>query len=122
MARILVADDEASIRDMIARACRREGHEVYEAQDAASTLTQTTQLAPDLLVLDLNMPGGGGQAVLKELDAQKHGIPVIVVSGHVSDMGEVARDSTRVLQILEKPFSIPTLAAAIRMALVKRDS
>lgn len=122
MARILIADDESSIRDMIGMACQREGHEIHEAADAASALTQASEIDPDLIVLDLNMPGGGGQAVLRELDAQKSSVPVIVVSGHVADMGEVARDSSRVLQILEKPFAIPTLAAAIRLALVKKPT
>lgn len=122
MARILIADDEAAIRDMVAMACRRDGHEVFEAADAATALTQTTVIAPDLIVLDLNMPGGGGQAVLRELDSMDSKVPVIVVSGYVADMGEVARDSSRVLQILEKPFAIPTLTAAIRMSLAKRET
>ncbi len=119
MARILVADDEAPMRDMIAMACRIDGHEVSEAYDTNSAITQYVSTKPDLLILDLAMPGGGGVDVLRHLGASQVPLcPVIIVSGYVADVTGEGRVLIRQHRIIEKPFALETLRAAIREALV----
>lgn len=117
MARILVADDEAPMRDMIAMTCRLDGHEVTQAFDTPSTIAAYAVSAPELLILDLAMPGGGGIAVLKHLQlAALPRCPVIIVSGYVANVTGDGRALINEHRIIEKPFAIETLRAAIREA------
>lgn len=118
MARVLVADDEAPMRDMIAMACRLGGHEVNEAYDTTSAITQYVSTKPELLILDLAMPGGGGVDVLRHLGASQLTLcPVIIVSGYVADVTGEGRVLIEQHRIIEKPFALETLRAAIREAL-----
>ncbi|MDJ0976005.1 MAG: response regulator [Planctomycetota bacterium] len=118
MARILVADDEAPMREMIAMACRMDGHEVTEAFDTPSTISAYAGSTPELLILDLAMPGGGGIGVLKHLRAGHLPMcPVIIVSGYVAEVTGEGRTLIKEHRIIEKPFALETLRAAIREAL-----
>ena len=61
MARILVADDVATVRLLVRVACEQIGHEVHEALDATTAVEAYGRVHPELLILDLGMPGGGGK-------------------------------------------------------------
>ena len=119
MARILVADDEPQILEMMQMTCELDGHEVRGALDTETALSVFGEFRPDLVILDLNMPGGGGETVLGQIGSGEAQwvCPVIVVSGFVADMGSIAKDSPYVKQILEKPFNIEHLRTAIREAM-----
>ncbi len=119
MARILIADDEAPMRDMIGLACKLDGHEVQQAYDTPSAVSAYRSFGPDLLILDLYMPGGGGTQVLKQVqfDTGAKLCPVIIVSGYVAEMNENALEGLSVFKIIEKPFSMESLRMAIRDAL-----
>ena len=118
MARILVADDEAMIRDTISMVCRSDGHEVIESIDTMTTIMSCVTHKPDLLLLDLSMPGGGGREVLRQLRASGQPVcPVIIVSGYVGDLTLHDRQALRVQNIIEKPFQLETLRIAIRAVL-----
>jgi CheY-like chemotaxis protein len=119
VAKILIADDEAPVRQVMALACRMDGHEVREAFDTPSTIALYESFRPDLLVLDLYMPGGGGGVVLRNLRQAHQGriVPVVVVSGYLTDMAPSARENLNAAAILEKPFRVDSLRAAIREAL-----
>ena len=119
MARILIADDEAPMREMMELACRMDGHETHLAYDTPSTLGAYESYDPDVLILDLYMPGGGGAFALKQLRFSRPGgvCPVIVVSGYIADMSSEAQENLDAVAIIEKPFSIDALRSAIRAAL-----
>lgn len=119
MAKILIADDEAPMRDMIGFACKMDEHEVMQAYDTPSAVSAYRSFGPDLLILDLYMPGGGGVAVLKQVqfDTGAKLCPVIIVSGYVADMSADTLDNLTVFRIIEKPFSVESLRSAIREAL-----
>ncbi len=119
MAKILIADDEAPMRDMIAFACKLDNHEVMQAYDTPSAVSAYRSFGPDLLILDLYMPGGGGTAVLKtvQFDTGANLCPVIIVSGHVKDMSSDDFGKLTIYKIIEKPFSVESLRSAIREAL-----
>jgi DNA-binding response OmpR family regulator len=119
MAKILVADDEAPMREMLALACRMDGHEVVKAIDTPTTVSTYVQVRPDLLVIDLSMPGGGGAHALRQLRFAGGGkiCPVIVVSGMLGELSDGQISELGATAVLEKPFTIDTLRSAVREAL-----
>lgn len=120
MARILVADDELAMREMIALACRLDGHEVQQTFDTGSTVAAFVAKPPEILVLDLSMPGGGGTQVISQL--RSSGIPlcpIIIVTGHLDSVPERMRSNLGAYALIEKPFAIDTLRETIRAALGK---
>jgi CheY-like chemotaxis protein len=118
MARILVADDELAMREMIGLACRLDGHDVVQAFDTGSTISQYTAQKPDVLVLDLSMPGGGGTEVLAALrSAGVKVCPVVIVTGYLDSVPERMRSGLGAFALIEKPFAIDTLREAVKGAL-----
>ena len=77
--KIVIVDDEASIRRMLRIGLKSEGYDVSEAEDGESGLIAVARQQPDLVVLDLGLPGMDGHAVLKELRTWSK-VPVIVLS------------------------------------------
>lgn len=81
--RLLLAEDNALNRDMLARRLRRRGYEVLEAADGALTLELLrTQPPPEVLLLDLDMPQVDGWGVLQILREQELIIPTLILSAH----------------------------------------
>jgi DNA-binding response OmpR family regulator len=118
MARVLVVDDEAPVRQLVRLACTMEGHQVDEAFDVGSAVAAFLRTPPDLLVLDLSMPGGGGEEVLRELRfGNALGCPVMVISGYVEELSTEDRERIGARLFVPKPLTIPTLRARIAEAL-----
>jgi DNA-binding response OmpR family regulator len=110
MARVLLVDDESDIREAVAEALSYEGYEVVTAGDGAEALRVCRRDHPDVILLDLMMPGMNGwdfrrtQRVEEGISA----IPVVVVSA----LGRVGTiDATA---FLPKPFSLDELLATVR--------
>jgi len=110
VARVLIVDDELDIRETIAELLRLEGHEPFEATDGEQALVRCRQLRPDLVLLDLMMPGMNGwdfrRAQLR--DPIIAAIPVVVVSA-VARSRDLPADG-----FLQKPFSLDDLLALVR--------
>lgn len=126
MARILVADDEAPMRQLMRLACERMGHEVHEAMNTQSAIETYERVKPDLLILDIHMPGGGGPFVLNALrfgGKRKIG-PVLVVTGSLVATADEVRSGLNVDRVLPKPFRITDLSAAVRdlLAIAPREA
>jgi two-component system nitrogen regulation response regulator NtrX len=82
--RILVIDDEAEIRKSLRMILEYDGYEVLEASAGAEGLTLAEREAPDLVFLDVKMPGMDGLEVLQRLQASRESLPVVVISGHAT--------------------------------------
>ncbi len=110
MARVLIVDDDLDIREAVSEFLSYEGHEVFTASDGEQALVRCRQLHPDLVLLDLMMPGMNGwdfrRAQLREPSIAS--IPVVVVSalGRVADLA--------VAGFLPKPFNLDDLTAVVR--------
>ena len=119
MAKILIADDEPAVREMISLACKLDGHAVLESEDTQKTITAYIDHKPELLILDLLMPGGGGTEVLAKLRSiyGDKVCPVIVVTGHIELLAPGSGAPGKPLLVLEKPFSLDSLRQSIRMCL-----
>jgi CheY-like chemotaxis protein len=118
MARILVVDDYAAILDMLEMMLAEAGHEVMSACSGVAGLELAARWRPDLVLLDVDMPGMDGVAVCRELkrgDATRS-IPVLLMSGRFGpDVSERARKAGA-LGVMPKPFACEGLLAEIRSA------
>ncbi len=81
-ARILLVDDEDSIHLLYSEELRDEGYEVVSAKSGAEALGLLPDVEPDLVILDINMPGMDGLEVLRRIKEQRSGLPVILSSAY----------------------------------------
>ena len=116
MARVLVADDEAPIREMIEIACSMDGHEVRGAETADEAIAVYDAFDPQVVLLDVSMPGGGGERVLEQLRKRGEHCPVIMVSGFAAAMDVEEWTALGASGVLAKPFAIDGLRQAVNDA------
>jgi two-component system, OmpR family, phosphate regulon response regulator PhoB len=121
MARILLAEDEKQIADMIAFKLTNSGHQVIRASDGEQALKMALSDPPDLIMLDAMMPVLSGFEVLRRLKADEvvRAIPVIMVTakGHERDVLSGLRGGA--VDYVVKPLSLKELAARVELALAK---
>ena len=117
--RILVAEDEADIRFMTCFTLRYGGFEVFEAADGPTALARAAEQRPDLILLDVKMPGLNGVEVCRELKARPAtaAIPVVFVSA-LGQEAEIARGrAAGAVDYLVKPFVPEDLIKRVRALL-----
>ena len=116
-AHILVVDDEKAIGLALKGILGDEGYEVSLAQDGAEALALVEEEAPDLVLLDIWMPGMDGLEVLERLKRRQSALPVIMISGHANV--EMAVKATRLgaFDFIEKPLDMDKILLAARNAL-----
>ena len=119
MARILVVDDEAAIRAVIAAVLEEEGHDISHARDGAEALAAIQASMPDLIVLDLAMPGMDGWHLLEELHNRglRKATRVVIVSAHYDPATAPLSQRRKVGHFLPKPFEPDALIAMVDEAL-----
>ncbi|MGE3956283.1 MAG: sigma-54-dependent transcriptional regulator [Vicinamibacterales bacterium] len=118
--RILVIDDEAAIRDSLRMTLEYEGYEVLLAATGHEGLALAEREAPDLVLLDVKMPGMDGIEVLERLRAMNEALPVIVVSGHGTISTAVEATKKGAFDFIEKPFASDRVLVSLRNALDQR--
>ncbi len=117
-ARILVVDDEAQIRRALDSVLAARGYEVSLAESGEEGIVSATHVPPDLVVLDLSLPGMSGLDACRELRRWYAG-PILVLSVRDSDADKVSALDLGADDYLTKPFSAPELLARVR-ALLRR--
>ncbi|WP_053378898.1 response regulator [Nitrospira moscoviensis] len=117
MGRILVIDDEESIRSLLQTILQRRHHDVLLAASGAEGLEQFRQHAPDVTILDLKMPGMNGLQVLQHTRAVAPMAPVIVLTGAGTEATEQEARAYGITAFLTKQFSLHELGAALRLVL-----
>jgi two-component system, NtrC family, nitrogen regulation response regulator NtrX len=119
--RILVIDDEAAIRDSLKMMLEYQGYEFVGAATGQEGLALAEREAPDIVMLDVKMPGMDGLEVLDRLRAMYDALPVIVISGHgtVSTAFEAANKGA--FDFIEKPFATEKVLVTLRNALDQRQ-
>jgi two-component system response regulator MprA len=118
-AAILVVDDDAPIRRMLDRTLSAEGYAVETAADGGEALAAVERSTPDLLVLDVAMPGVDGLAVSRRLRAKGLSVPVLLLTARDSVRDRVAGLDAGADDYLVKPFATEELLARVR-ALLRR--
>ena len=119
--RILVVDDNAELRDLVARALARDGHRVETAHDLASADASLADRETELVVLDLALPDGWGSAWCQRLRAAGDGPMVLVLSAHHEVARRLESFDAGADDFLAKPFAVAELRARVR-ALGRRRS
>jgi len=114
--RILVVDDQAKIRRFMRSTLVSEGYEVSEAKTGEAALEGIRELRPDLVVLDMNMPGMGGLEACRAIRRDSN-IAVIMLTVRNSEEDKVAALDAGADDFVTKPFSTPELMARIRATL-----
>src|SRR3954469_17735656 len=120
---ILIADDEEDVRDLVGMNLRRAGFRTDEAVDGVEAVSKTMSLKPDLLVLDLMMPGRDGFRVCQELreDEETRHIPIIMLTARGQTADRVAGFEKGADDYIGKPFSPKELVLRVQ-ALLRRTS
>src|SRR5580765_8421244 len=119
--RILVIDDEAAIRDSLRMTLEYEGYEFIGAATGQEGLALAEREAPDLVLLDVKMPGMDGIEVLERLRNMNESLPVVVVSGHGSIQTAVEATKKGAFDFIEKPFASERVLVSLRNALDSRQ-
>ncbi|QCO18036.1 DNA-binding response regulator (plasmid) [Azospirillum brasilense] len=118
--RVLVVDDEPPIRRFLRTTLSAQGYDIAEAEDGAGALEAVRRRPPDLLVLDLGLPGIGGLEVIRRLRADGVAAPIIVLSSRADEAGKVEALDLGADDYVTKPFGMEELLARIRAALRHR--
>ncbi len=116
---ILVAEDQADIRDMIELNLRNAGYQVTAVADGLAALASQAEQAFDVLLLDLMMPGMDGLEVCKTLRARGRSTPILMLTAKSTELDRVLGLELGADDYLTKPFSLAELLARVK-ALLRR--
>ena len=119
--RVLLVDDENQLRRVMRDLLERDGYTVFEARDGAQALEQVDTHAPDILVLDLNLPGLDGYGVITQLRSRQatEDLPIIVLTAKGDEDNEVRVFELGADDFLSKPFRARALSARIQAVLAR---
>jgi len=121
MAKILVIDDEQGIRDLLDTLLRRKGYDVVLAESGRKGLELFRRERPDVVVLDLKMPGMDGLAVLQQVRSLDPALPVIILTGAGTPETEQQVRAMGVTEYVEKEFSLHLLGDSLKRLLKTPD-
>jgi len=119
--RILVIDDEAAIRDSLRMILEYEGYGFTGAASGQDGLALVQRDRPDLVLLDIKMPGMDGMEVLRKLRALDDGLPVVMISGHGTTSTAVEAIKSGALDFLDKPLSSERVILTLQNALKQQE-
>ena len=119
--KLLIVEDDAHVREAVARALRFEDYEVHTAVDGNEALVQAAELAPDAILLDVLMPGTDGLTVCRRLRERGDHTPILMLTARHEVTDRVAGLDAGADDYLVKPFALDELLARLR-ALLRRTS
>jgi excisionase family DNA binding protein len=115
--RVLVVDDEASIRDLLSKTLALAEYDVDAASDGRSALERLRLSPYDLLIADLKMPGMDGLTLIREAKRYQSALPVLIITGYSTESSAIDAVNLGVVGYLTKPFRVPQVLAAAAKAL-----
>jgi two-component system cell cycle response regulator CpdR len=117
MARILITEDEDSLRSFVARALRLDGHETHEAADGAEGLEKLSEGAFDLLLSDIRMPVMDGIELAHRAHSEFPEMKILLMTGYAEQRERADDLSAKIVDVVSKPFALPDIRKAVAMAL-----
>ena len=122
MARLMIVDDERSVRELIARYTQTQGHESVTYSTGRAAIDAFDQSKPDLLLVDLRIGDMDGLEVIKACKEKSPSLPVIMITGHGSVETAVEAMRLGAYDYLTKPFELDDLGRTIQAALAETGS
>ncbi len=119
-ARVLVVEDQPELAELLAHNLRLEGLEVRTVYDGREALTAHATFAPDLVILDLMLPGLDGFEVLRTLRGRSRDLPVIILSARGEEQDKIRGFRLDADQYVTKPFSLLELLERVHALLRRR--
>ncbi|MGH6947553.1 MAG: response regulator [Kiloniellales bacterium] len=117
MANILLAEDDDSMREFLATALRRAGHEVRTASDGMEALSALTAGPVDLLLADVVMPGLDGIELARRAASERPGIKVMFITGFAAVALKARNQTPAGTRVLSKPFHLKDLVSQVEVIL-----
>jgi two-component system response regulator MprA len=108
---VLLVDDDPAVRESLRRVLESEEYEVTLASNGKEALARVFQVAPDLVLLDLNIPAQNGWEVLRRIRGVHPALPVIIITARPNQQDEAA--AYRANSLMEKPLDLPVLLESI---------
>jgi DNA-binding NtrC family response regulator len=118
---VLVADDEESIRELLARTLALAEYDVETVGDARAALDRLRMADYDLLIADLRMPGMDGLLLVREARRMHPTLSVIIITGYSTEASAIEAVNLGVVGYLVKPFRVPQVLSAVARALGDRQ-
>jgi len=119
MARILVAEDEAPVREFVVRALEHAGHEVTSVGDGQRAVETLTTARFDLLVTDIVMPEMDGITLALKVSKDRPDMPILMMTGYAAERQRAHNLEALIHKVISKPFSLSDLLVAVDEALGK---
>ncbi|MEP3439340.1 MAG: response regulator [Hoeflea sp.] len=120
MARILIAEDEDTLRRFVARALVMDGHDIVEAADGAEALEHLEAEAFDLLLSDIRMPVMDGIALASATADLSPEMPILLMTGYAEQRERAEPLMRIVVDVVAKPFTLPQIRQAVADALTSK--
>jgi CheY-like chemotaxis protein len=121
MARILIAEDESSVRTLLTRAFSQDGHDVESAPDGAAALERLSKAEPfDLLLTDIQMPMMDGIALALAAKRDHPKLTIMLMTGYTDQRERAQGLKALIHDIVQKPFTVAEIRAAVQSALAVR--
>lgn len=115
--KVLVVDDEAALRRLMARALEQAGHEVVQAEDGNAALVEVNRQQFDAILSDISMPGLDGVQLLREVRARDLDVPVILLTGNPSVESAMQAVEYGAFEYLAKPVELERIRTVVTRAL-----
>jgi CheY-like chemotaxis protein len=121
---VLIVEDYADAREMYAESLRMAGFRVAEADTGVGALAQAHHLGPDVILMDLSLPGMDGWEATRRLksDAATTGIPIVALTGHAMESALVAAKDAGCDRVVVKPALPDQVVAEVRLALIGKTA
>ncbi|MGE6742552.1 response regulator [Allorhizobium pseudoryzae] len=117
MAKILITEDEDSLRSFVARALRLDGHDTQEAADGAEGLQLLEEDQFDLLLSDIRMPVMDGIELAHRAAAQYPDLKILLMTGYAEQRERADDLMAKIIDVVDKPFALPDIRRAVAQAL-----
>jgi DNA-binding response OmpR family regulator len=117
VARVLLVEDDRDIAEPLARALKREGYEVSKADDGLVALDAALRAPPDLIILDIGLPGMDGLDVCRHVREARPQLPILVLTARDGELDTVAGLDAGADDYVTKPFPLAVLLARVRAML-----
>lgn len=112
MARILIVEDDKKLRNELEIFLNNNGYQAYSLETFENTISDILNMNPDLILLDINLPGADGQYICKEL-RKKSNMPIIIITSRDNELDELLSINYGADHYITKPFNIQILLAKI---------